>query len=251
VLADQMMTENIMVCRLTSSAVSEEKDNVMVCPSCETGSCGEYSVAFDPLDGSSLVDANLAIGTIVSIYPSGDFIGRTGRDQVAALYILYGPRTTLVFTTGKGVHEFQLNDVGEFTLKQENLVVQENATHFAPGNLRAANSNPRYKKVVEGWMNEEYTLRYSGGMTPDINHILMKGQGVFTYPDLPPKYPNGKLRLLFECNPFSFLMEQAGGASSTGSGRVLDVKIKEIHQRTPIYLGSKKEVERVVEAMWG
>ncbi|QQR83579.1 fructose-1,6-bisphosphatase [Candidatus Peregrinibacteria bacterium] len=210
VLADQTIMENIMVCRLVSAAVSEEQDDVAVCPSCKTGTCGEYVVAFDPLDGSSLVDANLAIGTIMTIYKGNEFLGRTGREQVAALYMLYGPRTTLVYTIGSGVHEFTLNDVGEFTLTRENLVVRDDATHFAPGNLRAVKDDAKYRKVMERWMDEQYTLRYSGGMTPDVNHILLKGQGIFTYPPQGDKYPNGKLRLLFECNPFAFLMEQAG-----------------------------------------
>ncbi len=249
VLADQTITDNILVCGLTSAAISEEKEELLVCPKCKSGNCGEYCVAFDPLDGSSLVDANLAIGTIVSIYLGHGFIGRTGRDQVAALYVVYGPRTTLVYTIGKGVHEFQLNDVGEFILKQEGLVVRDEAKNFAPGNLRAANSNPKYKALVESWMTAEYTLRYSGGMVPDLNHIFTKGQGIFTYPPFPPKYPKGKLRLLFECNPFAFLMEQAGGKASDGQRDILDVKIEEHHQRTPIYIGSGKEVEKAIKAL--
>lgn len=249
VVADRMILENIMVCKLTSAAISEEQETLIVCPHCKKGVCGKYCVAFDPLDGSSLVDANLAIGTIVGIYEGHSFIGRTGRQQAAALYVVYGPRTTLVYTIGKGVHEFQLNDVGEFTLKKENLSVQPNAKYFAPGNLRAANSNPKYRTLVEGWMDAEYTLRYSGGLVPDVNHILMKGNGVFTYPPFPPKYPQGKLRLLFECAPFAFLMEQAGGIASDGKRAILDIKITDHHQRTPIYLGSKNEVEKAVKAM--
>lgn len=249
VLADQLITDNIMVCRLVSAAASEEKDEVMVCPHCKSGHCGEYSVAYDPLDGSSLVDANLAIGTIVGIYRGHEFIGRTGRDQAAALYAVYGPRTTLVYSIGKGTHEFQLNDVGEFTLTQEHLKVREDAKNFAPGNLRAVAGNKKYRQLMDRWMDEGYTLRYSGGMVPDVNHILMKGQGIFAYPPHPPKYPDGKLRLLFECAPFAFLMEQAGGAASTDKKDVLDVKIKELHQRTPIYIGSKKEVQKAVKAL--
>lgn len=248
-LADKTIMENIMVCKLTSAAISEEQEEITVCPQCKKGNCGEYAVAFDPLDGSSLVDANLAIGSIFSIFPGHSFKGRTGREQAAALYVVYGPRTTLVYTIGKGVHEFQLNDVGEFLLKQENMTVRPDAKNFAPGNLRAAKDNAKYRQLVEHWMTGEYTLRYSGGMVPDLNHIFCKGQGIFTYPPFPPKYPKGKLRLLFECNPFAFLMEQAGGAASAGDRAVLDVKIEDHHQRTPIYIGSAKEVERVVKAL--
>lgn len=247
VLANKVIMENIMLCRLVNHATSEEEEKEVVCEC--GGKKGEYSVAFDPLDGSSLVDANLAIGSIFSIYKGCGFIGRTGRDQVAALYVVYGPRTTLVYSTGKGVHEFRLNDVGEFILMRENLKVAPVSKHFAPGNLRAATENPKYKLLVESWMNASYTLRYSGGMVPDLNHIFMKGDGVFTYPAFPPKYPEGKLRLLFECNPFSYLMEQAGGKASDGTGDVLDIKIKDLHQRTPIFIGSKKEVEKTIRAL--
>lgn len=249
VLSDKIIEENLMICRLVKSAISEEKDEVVHCK-CKGEACrGKFAVAYDPLDGSSLVDTNLTVGSIFSIYEGETFIGRTGRDQVAALYIVYGPRTTLVYTVGKGVHEFQLNDVGEFHLKAENLTLAETAKHFAPGNLRVSNSNEKYRELVNQYMQEEYTLRYSGGMVPDINHMLTKGAGIFMYPPYPPKYPKGKLRLLFECNPFSFLIEQAGGTSSTGEMDVLDIKIEELHQRTPIYLGSKKEVEKVIREL--
>lgn len=246
VLADKIIMDNLQICRLVSSVISEEQKKETTCK-CDRKEV--YSVCYDPLDGSSLVDANLAIGSVFGVYPGSGFVGRTGRDQVAALYVLYGPRTTLAYTIGKGVQEFTLNDVGEFILTRENIKVEDEAKNFAPGNLRASSQNPKYKALIDSWMNETYTLRYSGGMTPDVNHILMKGQGIFTYPPFPPKYPDGKLRLLFECNPFSFLMEQAGGASSNGMIDVLDIKIEDIHQRTPIYIGSKKEVERAVEVL--
>lgn len=251
VLSDKIIEENLMICRLVHSAVSEEKEEAITCRCKEDGvRCkGDYSVAYDPLDGSSLVDSNLAIGSIFSILEGADFIGKTGRDQVAALYILYGPRTTLVYTIGKGTHEFTLNDVGEFQLSNENITLSETAKHFAPGNLRAGNINKKYQALINKFMEDEYTLRYSGGMVPDVNHMLSKGEGIFTYPANPPKYPNGKLRLLFECNPFSFIIEQSGGASSNGEIDVMDMEIKELHQRTPIYIGSKKEVEKAVKML--
>ncbi len=246
ILADKTIMDNLMVCRLVSNVISEEQDKETKCD-CDRNDL--YSVCYDPLDGSSLADSNLAIGSIFGIYEGSGFVGRTGRDQVAALYVLYGPRTTLVYTIGKGVHEFTLNDIGEFTLTRENIKLKNEVKHFAPGNLRAAKQNKNYRKLMDHWMDEAYTLRYSGGMVPDFNHILSKGQGIFTYPGLPPKYPNGKLRLLFECNPFSFLIEQAGGSSSNGEIDILDIKITEVHQRSPIYIGSTKEVERVIKIM--
>jgi fructose-1,6-bisphosphatase I len=250
VFADKVILNNLQICRLVAHAASEEQETETVCSMDAKGKpCGEFSVAYDPLDGSSLVDANMAIGSIFGIYKGHGFVGKTGRDQVAALYAVYGPRTTIVYSTGKGVHEFTLNDVGEFTLTHEDLKVAGTSKHFAPGNLRAANDDKAYRQLVEGYMNDSYTLRYSGGMVPDINHIFMKGEGIFTYPAHAPKYPDGKLRLLFECNPFSFLVEQAGGASSNGKSPVLDTKITDVHQRTPIFIGSKKEVEKVVKAL--
>lgn len=251
VLSDQIIEENLMICRLVQSAMSEEKDEPVVCQctSQEKTCKGEYSVAYDPLDGSSLVDSNLAIGSIFSILKGSEFIGKTGRDQAAALYILYGPRTTLVYTIGKGTHEFTLNDVGEFQLSNENMTLKETAKHFAPGNLRAGNANEKYQALINHFMKEEYTLRYSGGMVPDINHMLSKGEGIFTYPANPPKYPQGKLRLLFECNPFSYIIEQAGGKASNGDIPIMDIEITEHHQRTPIYIGSKNEVDKAVDML--
>ncbi len=249
VLADKIIEENLMVCRLVATAISEEKEVPVECR-CKGDDClAKFSVAYDPLDGSSLVDTNLAVGSIFSIFEGSEFIGRTGKEQVAALYMVYGPRTSLVYTVGKGVHEFTLNDVGEFHMSKENMTLAETSKHFAPGNLRAGNINEKYRNLINQFIEDEYTLRYSGGMVPDINHMLNKGEGIFTYPANPPKYPNGKLRLLFECNPFSFLIEQAGGAASNGEIDVMDIKIEELHQRTPIYLGSKKEVEKTIKAL--
>ncbi|MFH0820403.1 MAG: class 1 fructose-bisphosphatase [Candidatus Peregrinibacteria bacterium] len=247
VLADKVIMENIMHCRLVNRASSEEQENETVCEC--GGKKGEYCVAFDPLDGSSLVDANLAIGSIFGIYKGNGFIGKKGRDQVAAFYVVYGPRTSLVYSAGKGVHEFLLNDVGEFVLARGDIKVKDPIKNFAPGNLRCTNQNPKYKALIDEWMKKEYTLRYSGGMVPDLNHIFMKGQGIFTYPPFLPKYPNGKLRLLYECAPFAYLMEQAGGSASNGEIAVLDMPITEIHQRTPIFIGSSGEVEKAVKAL--
>lgn len=249
VLADQIIEDNLMVCRLVGAAISEEKDDVVSCK-CKGDDCmATYAVAYDPLDGSSLVETNCSVGSIFSIFEGEEFLGRSGKEQVAALYMVYGPRTSLVYTAGKGVHEFTLNDVGEFHLSRENMKLNEMAKHFAPGNLRAGNINEKYRKLINQYIKDEYTLRYSGGMVPDINHMLTKGDGIFTYPTNPPRYPDGKLRLLFECNPFSFLIEQAGGKASNGKKNVLDIKIESLHQRTPIYIGSKKEVEKCIKAL--
>ena len=138
--------------------------------------------------------------------------------------------------------EFLLNDDGEFVLNGEDLEVEEGKM-FAPGNLRACKSNEKYMELVNYWIKEQYTLRYSGGMVPDINQIILKGKGIFAYPGY-DEAPEGKLRLLYECAPVALLMEEAGGAASDGKGRILDKELKEIAQRSPIFVGSKEEVQR-------
>lgn len=200
---------------------------------------GEYGVCFDPLDGSSLVDVNFAVGSIFGIYKTKSFIGVKGDDQLASLIAVYGPRTTILITVKKGVQEFML-DGDEFVLTKENIKVGDGKV-FAPGNLRACFDRKDYLNLLNYWCKEKYTLRYSGGMVPDINHILIKGKGIFTYPGY-SEAPNGKLRLLFECAPMSLLMEQAGGVSTDGKIRILDKILENLEQRTPILIGSKSEV---------
>jgi len=199
---------------------------------------------FDPLDGSSLVDANLAVGTIVGVY-SGDIIGQRPREQLAAMYVLYGPRTTLTYSVGgqQGVHEFVLDDIGEFVY-QKSYRINDDAKYYAPGNIGAAAESRGYKRLIDAWINERKTLRYSGCMVPDIHHIFSKGSGVFCNLG-GGKYPHGKLRLPFECGPFAFLVEAAGGASSDGKRSILDLEIQRVDQCTPFIVGSKNEVQRV------
>jgi fructose-1,6-bisphosphatase len=235
VLADELMEHYLRESGSVACYCSEEHDDIVeIDPSCP------YSVVFDPLDGSSLVDANFAIGSIFGIYAGSTIIGKTPREQVAAGYILYGPRTLFVYSTGDGVHMFLLNDVGEFIVLREHLGIADKAKNFSPGNLSAIHDNPGYKKALDHWLTE-MTLRYSGCMVADIHHILTKGQGIFTNVG-GKKYPQGKLRMVFECGPFAYLVEQAGGASSDGSGSLLDKKITACDQRTPIIVGSSNEV---------
>lgn len=202
----------------------------------------EYAVAYDPLDGSSLIDVNLAVGTIFGIYRAPSFIGRKGNEMIASMFAQYGPRTTVVLTLGSGVNEFTLDFDGKFILTRENIRITNDKKMFAPGNLRACKFDQNYIRLMEYYMKEQYTLRYSGGMVPDINQILLKGRGIFTYPAYQDA-PNGKLRLLFECAPMAMLVEQAGGMATNGSERILDIEIKELSQRTPIFIGAKEEVE--------
>lgn len=246
VLSNKIIKEQLCESRLVASFASEEESEHLN----ELVPDAPFTLVFDPLDGSSLVDANLAIGSIFGIYEAGSPIGKTPRDQVAALYLVYGPRTILVYSAGKGVHAFFLNEVGEFVLLQRNLTMKDEVKTYAPGNLRAVTDTPNYRKMMNMWMDEAHTLRYSGGMVPDIHHMLIKGAGIFTNIG-GNKYPKGKLRLLFECGPFSYIMEQAGGAASDGTKSVLDVKIEDLDQRTPLIIGAKKEVKRVSDVLAG
>ncbi len=244
VLSNKIIKEQLCESRLVANFCSEEESEQLM----ELVPDAPFTLVYDPLDGSSLVDCNLAIGSIFGIYEAGSPIGKTPRDQVAALYLVYGPRTILVYSTGRGVHAFFLNEVGEFVLLQKNLTMTDEVKTYAPGNLRAVVDTPNYRKMMNIWMDEAHTLRYSGGMVPDIHHMLIKGAGIFTNIG-GSKYPKGKLRLLFECGPFAYIMEQAGGAASDGTQSVLDVIIEDLDQRTPLIIGAKNEVKRVAEVL--
>ena len=236
VLADRIMRKRLDHSRVVANMMSEEMDEIIpVSPDCD----GKYSVAFDPLDGSSLVDVNLAVGTIVSIFEGCDLL-QPGRKQVAAMYILYGPRTTLVYSVGKGVHEFGMNMLSEYTLINENITLKPQGNLYSPGGQRNLYT-PGVEAFVSQLEDRGVKLRYSGGFVPDINQILLKGQGIFFYPYL-KDLPKGKLRVLFEVSPMAFLIEQAGGAASDGWRPVLDLEPHEIHERTPVFIGCKEDV---------
>lgn len=243
VLSDAIIEQHLRESRLVASFASEERDAII-----DLSATAPFSVAYDPLDGSSLVETNLAVGSIFGIYEGSSLLGRTPRQQVAALYTLYGPRTILVYSTGKGVHEFLLNDVGEFVLLRQYLGIGDVAKNYSPGNLRAIHDNPGYKALHQHWLDEALTLRYSGCMVADIHHIFSKGQGIFA--NVGGKtYPEGKLRLLFECGPFAYLAEQAGGSASNGVAPVLDMVTTGVGQRTPIVIGSSAAVELACERL--
>ena len=243
VLSDSLFHQYLCESRVVSSYVSEEQDAMV-----ELDSHAPYSVVYDPLDGSSLIDANFSIGSIVGIYKKGDVVGRTPSEQVASFYALYGPRTLFVYAAQNGVHAFILNDVGEFILLEEHMGIGDTAKNYSPGNLRAVNDNPGYRSMINQWFDDELTLRYSGCMVADIHHILAKGQGVFTNVG-GSAYPDGKLRHVMECGPLAHIAHQAGGAATDGTQNLLKKKITSIDQRTPIILGSKNEVQRVGAAL--
>ncbi len=245
-LALDVLSDRILIKRLThsgvvSNIVSEENDGVIpVSMDC----AGKYAVAFDPLDGSSLVDVNLAVGTIVSIYDGCDLL-QPGRNQAGALYILYGPRTTLVYSVGNGVHEFNMNHLMEYTLTRSHIKLKPSADLYSPGGLRNCYTEGT-RLFVRDLEERGAKLRYSGGFVPDINQLLIKGQGIFFYPHL-TNAANGKLRVLFELNPMAYLVEQAGGMASTGTERILDICPEEPHARAPVFIGCSEDVLRAQE----
>ena len=239
---------------------SEEMDDVYPIPARYPK--GKYLLVFDPLDGSSNIDVNISVGTIFSILraPNGvenptaeDFL-QPGTTQVCAGYALYGPSAMLVITTGHGVNGFTLDsDIGEFMLTHPNMTVPVDTLEFA---INA--SNERYwEKPVQRYVDEciagktgprgiNFNMRWIASMVAEVHRILIRG-GVFMYPkdDKDPTRA-GKLRLLYEANPMSFIVEQAGGVASTGYERIMDIKPSGLHQRVPVILGSKNEVDRII-----
>jgi fructose-1,6-bisphosphatase I len=242
VKSEEILQAHMKTCPFVGAFSSEEMDQLEV-----VRDDGKYSVYYDPLDGSSLLDVNFAVGTIVGVYEGNDVIGQTPADQVAAAYGLYGPRTTFMLTFGKGTMEFTLHE-GAWELSEESVKLKNDKKYFAPGNLRSCNVNPAYYDLIQSYIEDEYTLRYSGGMVPDLNHIFKKGSGIFMYPGTPDN-PDAKLRLLFECAPMAMLMEQAGGFASDGKISMMDKKIESLVQRTPIFIGGREQVEAAVKAL--
>jgi fructose-1,6-bisphosphatase I len=230
--ADEILIAALTASRLVRWIATEEQPDIIEVENPDN----EFGITIDPLDGSSLIDVNLAVGTIVGIY-SG-YVLEPGNTMLGALYILYGPLTTLTYTTNNGVHEFVMGKDGRFTLVQENVTIPEGKL-YAPGALRK-DYLPYHKKFIEHLESEGYKLRFSGSFVADVHQILHKG-GLFTYPAFKGK-DSGKLRLLFEGTPMGKMVTEAGGAVSNGRGNLLDVKPTAVSNRTPIYIGGKKEI---------
>lgn len=231
--------------------VSEENEEPIILQDHQ----GKYCIAFDPLDGSSNIDCNVSTGTIFAIYkknsPTGsvDDILQPGRKLKAAGYCMYGSSTQLVLTWGEGVHAFTLDPtIGTFVLAQENMKIPDQ-----PKRIYSVNEGnyTRWDAPTRAFVEEcknanpPYSARYVGSMVSDVHRTLMYG-GIFMYPG-DSKSKDGKLRLLYEANPMSFIVEQAGGKSTTGTMDVLDIVPKDIHERAPIFLGSARDVDRVIE----
>ena len=215
---------------------------------------GKYIIIFDPLDGSSNIDVNVNVGTIFSVHRRQTWgsleesILQPGSRQVAAGYVLYGPSTVLVMTTGAGVHLFTLDPtIGAFVLCKENMKMPERGPYYSVNEANAETWPDGYGAYVEQLRGAGYSSRYIGSLVADFHRTLLKG-GVFLYPPT-KKQPGGKLRLMYEANPLAMLAEQAGGSASDGRGSILEVKPESIHQRTPFMIGSKWEMEQFRAAM--
>lgn len=230
--------------------VSEEEEDISY-----TGvHNAKYVVAIDPLDGSSNIDVNVAIGTIFSIYrrktPIGekatlDDVLQRGRDQIAAGYVLYGSSTMLVYTTGHGVNGFTYEpSLGEFFLSHPNMITPETGRLYSINEGNYNDFEPSLKHYIELCRERRYSGRYIGSLVADFHRNLLKG-GVYVYPATKGS-PEGKLRLIYECNALALIVEQAGGMATDGKNRILDIDPKELHQRVPYYVGSKKMVEEAM-----
>lgn len=242
VAADGVLMEALRGCGAVHTVSSEETPVEVV-----MNEGGRLSVAFDPLDGSSIVGCNWAVGSIVGIWEAKRLIGVSGREMVGAVVTVYGPRTTMFVAVGAGWGGSGRR-VLEFTLAEEGWAVSSvpgdvrEGKLFAPGNLRATQDDEGYGRLIGWYMKEKYTLRYTGGMVPDVTQILVKGLGVFTSP-ASEKAP-AKLRVLYEVLPMGYLIEACGGSSSDGCGSVLRLVVGRCDQRSAICVGSRGEVAR-------
>lgn len=239
---------------LVAAIVSEEDDQPteIAC-----GPKAKYILAIDPLDGSSNSDVNGAVGTIFGVYRPVEATRRpatasdlqSGRDLVAAGYVMYGPSTMFVYTAGDGLDGFTLNrDIGEFVLTHPRIQCPERAKYYSANVGRSAEWPAEFRAFVDtlNRNGSEHSLRYSGALVADVHRNLIEG-GVYLYPP-DREHPEGKLRVLYECAPLALVVEQAGGAASTGTSRVLDVPVASIHQRVPLIIGSRFDVLRFQES---
>ena len=253
----QTLTKRNIVCGIAS----EEEDEFISINSQDEQNQNKYVVLIDPLDGSSNIDVNVSVGTIFSIYrrvtPVGtpvvleDFLQR-GDEQVAAGYIIYGTSTMIVYTTGHGVNGFTLNPaIGTFYLSHPDMRFPETGNIYSVNEGNYIHFPQGVKDYIKFCQEEEddrpYTSRYIGSLVSDFHRNMIKG-GIYMYPQS-SKYPDGKLRLLYECNPMAFLAEQAGGLASDGFGRVMEIDPTALHQRVPFFCGSKKMVQMVEKFM--
>ena len=233
--SDIVIENNFKLLKSVKQIVSEEQDSII-----DINEDGEYLIAYDPLDGSSLVDVNLAVGSIYGIYKN-DF---TGDNIVASIYVVFGPRVEMVVCDG--------NSVKLYRMQNENFNYIREIKMNEQGNLKSPGSTQQcwydhHKEMVTQMFEDNYVLTYSGGMVPDLHHILLRGGGLFSYPGASDK-PKGKLRQLFEVFPYAHIFETAGGGAIDGAQRVLDIETTHIHDTSPCFFGSNVELDRVKKA---
>ncbi|HKV51661.1 MAG TPA: class 1 fructose-bisphosphatase [Gemmatimonadaceae bacterium] len=240
---------------------SEEEPDIIHIP--EGFKCGKYLLLFDPLDGSSNIDVNVPVGTIFSVVrkitrgtrAEMEDLLQPGRRQVAAGYVIYGSSTMLVYTTGQGVHGFTLDpSIGEFLLSHPNIRIPHTPRYLSVNDSYEQHWDDHVRALMRRYRgldgeHKALNVRYVGSLVADFHRNLLGG-GVFCYP-ANARSPRGKLRLLYECNPLAFVAEQAGGAATDGTTRIMDITPNELHQRSPLYMGSRAEVEMASEMLGG
>lgn len=254
--ANEQLQSALERSNITCMVISEENEGIVRL----SDESGNYIVYMDPLDGSSNIDISATIGSIFSIYvrpknkkhlTESDAL-QAGTKQVAAGYVLYGSSTVMAYTTGMGVQLFTLDpSIGEFILSEKEVRIPEEGNIYSTDEGSYTYWDDALKKYVKYCQtfdpdtHRPYKARYIGCMAADVHRTLLQG-GIFMYPDS-NKYPNGKLRLMYECNPLSFIIEQAGGLSTNGKHRIMEIEPESIHECTPVYIGSKKNVEKLKE----
>ena len=256
VYANEKFINTLINRNIVCGIASEEEETFISINSNDKNNQNKYVVLIDPLDGSSNIDVNVSVGTIFSIYRRKSKIGaevsiddflQSGRFQVAAGYIIYGTSTMLFYTTGKGVNGFTLNPaIGTFYHSHSNVQIPKNGYIYSINEGNYLQFPDYVKKYIKFCQEEEderpFTSRYIGSLVSDFHRNMIKG-GIFLYPQT-AKNPNGKLRLLYECNPIAFICEQAGGLAINGEKNILDIEPKELHERTPFYCGSEKMIQQ-------
>lgn len=237
--ANDVFVGNLKKNRLVRYIASEEETQILEINNPQN----DFGIVIDPIDGSSLLDVNLTVGSIIGIYPGN--VLEKGSRMIAAFYFLYGPCTTLTLTAGTGVHEFVMDEQGEFYLNIENIRIPEGKI-YAPGAIRK-DYLPIHAKWIHKLERKGYKLRFSGSFVADVHQILHKG-GVFAYPAT-KQNTKGKLRLLYEANPMGRIIHEAGGAVSNGKTDILDVMPASITDTTPVYIGGKREIHDIQTMM--
>lgn len=257
VYANEVFINTLVNREIVCGIASEEEDDFITIKGGNKKHDNKYIVLMDPLDGSSNIDVNVSVGTIFSIYrritPDGtpvtidDFL-QPGKQQVAAGYIVYGTSTMIVYSTGHGVNGFTLNPaIGTYYLSHPNMKFPEKGNIYSVNEGNYVHFPEGVKRYIKYCQEEEgerpYTSRYIGSLVSDFHRNIIKG-GIYFYPST-SKNPDGKLRLLYECNPMAFLAERAGGKASNGFNRILDIKPSELHQRVPFFCGNKDMVDKL------